>query len=384
MRKFVFYNPTKILFGKEKISLLTKEITADKKIMLVYDGSMIGKNSAYRQIKKILNKNQLIEFSAVRSNPTVEILSPAIAYAREEKPDFLLAMGGGSVIDSTKFIAAAVLYDGDSWDILAKQPDITAALPFGAILTLPAAGSEMNKFAVISNVAKKLKLEFNSPFIFPKFAILDPELSFSVPKKYLAHGIADAFSHVIEQYITYPCKAHLQDGIAETILKTLISEGPKTLVNKKNYFARANVMWSAALAANELLSSGAPEDWTAHCIGLELSALYGLDHAQAIAIVLPAVLKVMRKQKAEKLLQYAEKVWEITKGSKDYKIDQAICKTQEFFESLGIKTRLSNYNISFACIELISKRMLGRGVFPLGERQNIFHATVKEILQLAL
>ena len=383
MRNFTFYNPVKIFFGKDQINYLRTEIPADTKIMFLYDDSFIYKTEFYDKIISMLDKHCIIEFGYIRSNPTVEMLLPAIELARREQVGFLLAMGGGSVIDATKFVAAALLFEGDPWDLLTKQANVKAAVPLGAILTLPAAGSEMNQYAVISNEAQKLKLEFKSPLIFPKFAILDPEVTFSLPRYCLACGIVDAFVHVIEQYVTDFINAPLQDAMAETILLTLIANAQKSLNHSTDYDSRANIMWAATLATNELLSLGVAEDWLTHKIGLELTALYGIDHACSVAIILPAALNKMRKQKEKKLLLYAERIWGISQGSIDTKIEKAIVKTIGFFESLGIKTHLSDYNLPFDCLTKIASRADKHDITELSKHPKITSLLVKEILQLA-
>ena len=306
----------------------------------------------------------------------------AVELIRSQGIDFLLAVGGGSVLDGTKFIAAAVPFEGDPWDILAKQAPVKAALPIGTVLTLPATGSEMNTNSVVTKWETQEKLFFASPLVFPKFSVLDPETTFSLPPRQIGNGIVDAFTHVMEQYLTYPANAPLQDSWAESILQTLIEEGPKTLANPDDYASRANVVWAATLALNGLIGAGVPQDWTTHMIGHELTALHGLDHAQTLAVVLPNTLTVLRDRKREKLLQYAERVWNLVDGGEEVRIDLAIAKTREFFESVGVRTHLSDYGVGLDVIPTIIDRFEKRGLVALGEHKEVTPKVVEQILAL--
>jgi NADP-dependent alcohol dehydrogenase len=288
MKNFEFQNPVKILFGKGQIAGITKEIPADAKILITYGGGSIKTNGVYEQVQQALAGRTVYEFGGIEPNPQLETLMRAVEMARTEKIDFLLAVGGGSVLDGTKFVAAAIPFEGDPWDILSKQAPIHSALPLGAVMTLPATGSEMNTFFVITKAATQEKLAAASPNVYPRFSVLDPTTTFSLPARQIGNGIVDAFTHTMEQYLTFPANAPLQDRMAEGILKTLMEEGPKTLANPSDYEARANVMWCATMALNGLIGVGVPQDWSTHEIGHELTALYGLDHAQTLAVVLPS------------------------------------------------------------------------------------------------
>jgi NADP-dependent alcohol dehydrogenase len=293
----------------------------------------------------------------------------AVEVVKEKKIDFLLAVGGGSVIDATKFIAAAALYRfGDPWNILAKNMPVTVALPLGVVLTLPATGTEMNKNAVISRKSLNEKRSFMSPFVFPKFSILLPEAAGTLPKRQVANGVVDAFVHVIEQYLTYPVNAPIQDRYAEAILITLIEEGPKVYANPADYDSMANLMWSATSALNGLIQCGVPGDWSVHSIGHELTALHGIDHARTLAVVLPGLWKVLKEEKKNKLLQYGQRVWNITKGTEEERVQAAIDKTVSFFESIGVKTRLSDYGVKEDTIDKIVARFEERKWVALGDR----------------
>ncbi|AVH64722.1 NADH-dependent alcohol dehydrogenase [Nostoc sp. 'Peltigera membranacea cyanobiont' 213] len=383
MKNFVFYNPVKILFGKGQIANIATEIPADAKILITYGGGSIKTNGVYDQVKSALSGRNVFEFGGIEPNPHLETLLKAVEIVRNEGIDFLLAVGGGSVLDGTKFIAAAVPFVGDPWDILAKNAPVKAAVPFGTVLTLPATGSEMNTNSVVTKWETQEKLPFSSPLVFPRFSVLDPESTFSLPVRQISNGIVDAYTHVMEQYLTYPVNAPLQDQMAESILKTLIEEGPKTLANPQDYDARANVMWSATLALNGLIGVGVPQDWATHMIGHELTALHGLDHAQTLAIVLPSTLTIKRDRKWQKLLQYAQRVWGIVDGSEEERVTEAIAKTRHFFESVGVRTRLSDYGVGLDTIPVIIERFEKRGTVALGEYKDVNSQVVEQILTLS-
>ncbi|MBW4645594.1 MAG: iron-containing alcohol dehydrogenase [Goleter apudmare HA4340-LM2] len=383
MENFTFYNPVKILFGKGQIANIGTEIPADAKILITYGGGSIKTNGVYEQVKSALAGRNVFEFGGIEPNPHLETLLKAVELVRNENIDFLLAVGGGSVLDGTKFIAAAVPFVGDPWDILAKNAPVTSAVPLGAVLTLPATGSEMNTNSVVTKWETQEKLYFSSPLVFPRFSVLDPETTFSLPPRQISNGIVDAYTHVMEQYLTYPVNAPLQDRWAESILKTLIEEGPKTLANSQDYDARANVMWSATLALNGLIGAGVPQDWATHMIGHELTALHGLDHAQTLAIVLPSTLSIRRDRKWQKLLQYADRVWGIVDGSEEERVNEAIAQTRNFFESVGVRTRLSDYGVGVETIPVIIERFEQRGFIALGEHQDVNPQVVEQILTLS-
>ena len=369
MNDFEFYNPVRIFFGKDQIPKIAAQIPSGNKVMLLYGGGSIFKNGVYDKIKSALGRFEVAEFGGIEPNPTYETAMKAIEVIKEKKIDFLLAAGGGSVIDATKFIAAAALYRfGDPWNILAKNMPVTSALPFGAVLTLPATGSEMNKNSVISRKSTTEKLAFGSPFVFPKFSVLMPEAAGTLPQKQVANGIVDAFVHVIEQYLTYPVNSPIQDRFAEAILITLIEEGPKVYKKPDSYEAMSNLMWSATMALNGLIGCGVPGDWSVHSIGHELTALHGIDHARTLAIVLPGLWKTLKEEKKEKLLQYGQRVWNITEGTEEERIQAAIDKTEGFFESLGINTRLSDYGVKMDTIDKIVARFEERKWVTLGDR----------------
>jgi NADP-dependent alcohol dehydrogenase len=384
MENFEFFNPVKILFGKGQIAKLRGEVPAGARLLVTYGSGSIKRNGVYDQVMAALEGHAVSEFSGIEPNPAYETLMKAVEVVKREGIDFLVAVGGGSVLDGTKFFAAAARFEGEPWDILAKHAPVNAAVPLGAVLTLPATGSEMNCTAVISRAGTQEKFFFASPLVYPKFSIIDPQVTFTLPARQVGNGIVDAFAHVLEQYLTYPANAPLQDRFAESIMLTLIEEGPKTLANPADYNSRANLCWCATMALNGLIGLGVPQDWTTHMVGHELTALRGLDHAQTLAIVFPGTLAERKQAKRAKLLQYAERVWGLRTGSEDEKIDQAIASTRAFFESVGVKTHLKDYGVAPDVVESVSKRLAARGWTSLGERQDIGPKEVEAILSHSL
>ena len=385
MQNFTFYNPTKILFGRGRIADLAREIPAGQRVLITYGGGSALKNGTLDEVRAALAHAVLTEFGGIEPNPTFETLMGAVKVARDSQTEFILAVGGGSVMDGTKFIAAAVPFAGaDPWDLVLRKAPVTAALPFGTVLTLPATGSEMNSGAVITRKATGAKLAFGSPLLFPRFSVLDPARTFTLPPRQIANGVVDAFVHTMEQYLTYPADAPLQDRFAEGLLRTLIEVGPVTLREPDQYEARATFVWSATLALNGLIGAGVPQDWATHMIGHELTAKFGLDHAQSLAVVLPAMLAERREAKRAKLLQYAERVWDLRDGDDDTRVQQAIDRTRGFFESLGVKTRLQEYGIGAGDIPGIVAALEAHGMVALGERRDITLDVTRRVLELAL
>lgn len=385
MQNFSYYNPTRILFGKGQIAAIAAQIPKGSKVLVTYGGGSIKQNGVYDQVKAALAGFEWHEFGGIEPNPRYETLMRAVEIVRREKVTFLLAVGGGSVCDGSKFIAAAARFKGaEPWDILSKGAAVEDATPLGVVLTLPATGSESNTFAVISRESTGDKLAFGSEHCYPRFAVLDPETTFSLPLRQVSNGIVDAFVHTMEQYMTYPANAALQDRFAESILKTLIEIGPKVIANPQDYDLRAEQVWCATMALNGLIGCGVPQDWSTHMIGHEITAEYGLDHAQTLAVTLPGVLRHRWQDKREKLLQYAERVWGITLGSEADRIEVAIARTEGFFQSVGVITRLVGYGVGSEAPQRIADRLASRGVNALGERGNITPQFVKEILSTRL
>lgn len=385
MNNFDLHNPTRILFGKGRIAELDAQIPAQAKVLLLYGGGSAERTGVLAQVRAALGNRTVIEFGGIEPNPRFATALKAIDVIKENGLTFLLAVGGGSVIDATKFIAAAAKHDGDAWDILTSMGAVvTLAMPFGTVLTLPATGSEMNPASVITHAEKGAKLPFMSPHCYPVFSILDPELTYTLPPRQIANGVADAFVHIIEQYLTYPVAAAVQDGFAETLLRTLIDLGPKALETPNDYDIRANLMWTATLALNGLIGAGVPQDWASHMIGHEITALNDTDHARTLAVVLPALMHDQRGPKRAKLLQYAANVWNIREGEDDARIDAAIEATRGFFHAMGIDTRLSDYGLGAPDIDRIVAALKGHGMIALGENQAITPDTARRILQTTL
>lgn len=382
MKNFDFYNPVKILFGKNKIAEISKHIPTNCKILITYGGGSIKKNGIYEQVINALKNYNFLEFGGIEPNPSYETLMKAVSLVHNENIDFLLAVGGGSVIDGTKFIACATKFEGEEpWDICSKQAPVSNAIPLATVLTLPATGSEMNMNAVITRRETKEKLAFYSHHNLPRFSVLDPETTYSLPKHQIANGVVDAFVHVIEQYLTYPVNSPIQDSFAEGILKTLIEEGKKSYkLEIPDYENRANFMWAATMALNGLIACGIITDWSTHKIGHELTALHGLDHAVTLAIILPGVLNEVKGLRKEKLIVYAKNVWGIIVKD-DYKaIDLAIKNTEIFFNNLGIKTRLSDFNIGIDTIDIIVDRFDKSNAKHIGFCGDVTTENLKRIL----
>ncbi|MGO5000270.1 iron-containing alcohol dehydrogenase [Oceanisphaera sp. W20_SRM_FM3] len=385
MQDFSFYNPTRIEFGAGKIANLDQLVPAKARVLVLFGGESARSTGTLDEVTKALGDRQVQLFGGIEPNPSFETLMKAVTMVREHNIEFLLAVGGGSVIDGTKFVAAAALYEGDAWDILLQGgQNITAALPFGSVLTLPATGSEMNKGSVITRKSLAAKLPFMSEHVYPVFSILDPVKTYTLPTHQIANGVVDAFMHVMEQYLTYPANAPVQDRFAEGLLQTLIEIGPKALANPEDYQTRASLMWTATLALNGLIGAGVPQDWATHMLGHELTALHGLDHAQTLAIILPEMLRQRKATKLGKLVQYAERVWHIRDGNDDEKAEAAIERTRAFFESVGVKTRLSDYGLGAEHIDAIIDSLTAHGMVALGEHGDVTPEHCRQILLASL
>lgn len=384
MFNFSYQNATRIVFGKDQISELANLVPKDKKVLLIYGGGSIKRNGVYQQVVNALASVSFVEFAGVEPNPAFETLMRATALVKEQGIDYILAVGGGSVIDGAKFVAAAAVFNGDPWDILAKGAKVTTAVPLGCVLTLPATGSESNGNSVVTRYETQQKLAFSSELVFPQFAILDPTVTYSLPPKQVANGVVDAFVHVMEQYLTYPVNAPVQDRFAEGLLQTLIEEGPKALSEPENYDVRANVMWAATMALNGLIGQGVPQDWATHMIGHEITALYGLDHAQTLAIVLPALMQQQRATKRAKLLQYGQRVWQLQHQDEERLIDEAISHTRQFFERMGVPTRLADYGIKADAVDKLVDKLVQHKMIKLGEHRDITPEVSRSILQRAV
>ena len=384
MDNFTYHNPATIVFGRGTIAELTTLVPAGAKVLVTYGGGSIQRNGVYDQVAAALGSRSWCAFGGIEPNPRYRTCLAAAEKATAEGADFLLAVGGGSVLDATKFVAVAMKYPAgrDPWEIMLTAEQVAEAVPLGCVMTLPATGSEMNGNAVVTRDSTQEKLFFKSSRVIPRFSILDPEATFSLPARQTANGVIDAFVHVLEQYLTFPAAAPLQDRQAEAILKTLAEQGPIALAEPDNYDARASVMWCAANALNGLIGCGVPKDFASHRIGHELTALYELDHARTLAAVLPAVMKHFRSQKRDKLAQYAERIWSVTDGDADAKADRAIAATEAFFQSLGAGTRLKDYDVGAEAITRIAERLEQRGQ-KLSEQFAVARSDVEAVLALA-
>ncbi len=388
MLNFELYNPVNYIFGKDQIQKLTDLIPSKSKILLAYGGGSIFKNGVHDQVITALKGFEVVEFGGIEPNPHFETLMKAVEIIREQKIEFILAVGGGSVIDGVKFISAAVHFEGDAAEILRKRilfKEGSNVVPFGTVLTLPATGSEMNSGAVVTIAATHEKLTLGGSALFPKFSIVDPTVINSLPKRQLQNGVVDAFTHTMEQYLTYPHDAILQDRFSESILKTLVEIGPSVVENPSDYKLASNFVWCATMALNGLIQKGVPSDWATHMIGHELTALYNIDHARTLAIIGPNLYKVMFETKKEKLAQYGERVWNITGNTTEEIAHKAIEKTITFFHLMGMKTKISENaeNIENTA-DFIVNRFTQRGWLALGEKQNITPEKVREIVEMSL
>lgn len=383
MYNFQYANPTRICFGEEQIASLPTLIPPGSRLLVLYGGGSIKQNGVYEQLTRALEGVTWQEFSGIGANPRYELLMEAVALVKRERIDFLLAVGGGSVVDGTKFVAAAACYEGDDpWDICGKQASVHQALPMGCVLTLPATGSENNPTSVVSR--GDVKISFRSPLVQPQFAVLDPATTYSLPPRQTGNGVVDAFVHIAEQYLTFPVGGEVQDRLAEGLLQVLVENGPRALAEPTNYQVRANLMWAASLALNGLIGCGVPQDWASHAIGHQLTALYGLDHGQSLAVVLPSLLRERASQKQDKLAQFAERVWHSTREDKALRIEEAIIRTEQFFQKMGLGTRLADYGLSESCIPAVCSNLKRVGRTALGEHQDIDPDRVARILARAL
>lgn len=386
MLNFDFHNPTKIIFGKDRIADIAKLVPIEAKVLILVGGASAEKTGTLGEVRQALGERAHATFSGIEPNPSFDNAMEAVKQVRDGGFTFLLAVGGGSVIDATKFIAAAALFEGDPWEILMSWGGkVTQALPFGTVLTLPATGSEMNNGGVITRRDISAKRPFRSDKVFPLFSVLDPTKTYTLPMSQIANGVVDAFVHTVEQYLTYPANASVQDRFAEGLLQTLTEVGPRLLsATEPVYEDRANLMWTATLALNGLIGAGVPQDWATHMIGHELTALHNIDHARTLAIVLPSLLQERRVQKHAKLLQYGERVWGITTGTEEERVTAAIEKTRAFFEQMGIPTRLKDYGLGAKDIDAVVSQLEEHGMTQLGEQREITPAVSRRILEAAL
>ena len=385
MNNFELYNPTKIIFGKGEIQKIKNEIPKDAKVLMLFGGGSIKKNGIYEQVKDALGEYDWMEFGGIPPNPEYEVLLKALEVIKKENITYLLAVGGGSVIDGTKFLSSAALYKRDEpWDILAKKIKTDKGMPFGTVLTLPATGSEMNSGAVVTRKETQEKYGMGGPGLFPQFSILDPSVVSSIPERQIANGLADSFTHVLEQYMTYPVDAKLQDRFAESILSSILETAPLIMEDTSDYKSAANFMWNCTMALNGLIQKGVPNDWVIHAIGHELTAFYGIDHARTLAILTKSHYTYNLKSKQAKLAQCAERVFGITEGDEQEKAEQCIEAIEEFFLSLGIGTSLSSYTKEYeGTAQKIAERFTEREWLGIGEHSKITPSDVEKIVEMS-
>lgn len=375
MNNFIFQNPVKLIFGRGMVSKIKSQIPEGKRVLVTFGGGSVKKNGIYDQVIAALEGREYIEFWGIEPNPRVDTLRDAVKKGREFGAEWVLAVGGGSVADGTKLISVAIATDKDPWQIV-LDGDTQNRIPMGVVMTLPATGSEMNGNGVISNHATKEKYPIYG--VYPEFSILDPQATFTLPKYQIACGLADTFVHVMEQYVTASGESMLMDRWSEGILSTLIELAPKIEKDQTNYDTMANFMLSSTMALNGIISMGVTEDWATHLIGHEITALTNLTHGHTLVVVMPSLLNVLRMYKGDKIVQLGERVFGIKKSSKEESIDATIKAVENFFRSLGLKTRLSENNIGEDVIVEIVKRFQERGT-TLGEH-NIDYKTVEKIL----
>lgn len=385
MNNFELYNPTKIIFGKGEIQKIKNEIPKGAKVLVLFGGGSIKKNGIYDQVADALTDYEWTEFGGIPPNPEYEVLLKALEVIKKENITYLLAVGGGSVIDGTKFLSSAALYEGEEpWDILAKKIRTDVGMPFGTVLTLPATGSEMNSGAVVTRASTQEKYGMGGPGLFPQFSILDPSVVASIPERQIANGLADSFTHVLEQYMTYPVDAILQDRFAESILSSILETAPRIMEDTTNYKSAANFMWNCTMALNGLIQKGVPNDWAIHAMGHELTAFYGIDHARTLAILTKSHYTYNLESKQAKLAQCAERVFGITEGDEQEKAEQCIEAIEEFFLSLGIGTTLSSYTKDYeGTAQKIAERFTERGWTGIGEHGKLTPSDVEQIVEMS-
>jgi NADP-dependent alcohol dehydrogenase len=380
--KFTYVNPTQIQFGQGQIQSINSIIPQGSKVIVIYGGGSIKRNVVYDQVSAALEGYDWVEFSGVEPNPTKETLDKAVSIVKEKAIDFILAVGGGSVIDGSKYVAAASHYDGDGWDIMIGKHPVSSAVPLGAILTLPATGSESNMGAVITKAETHDKLPFMTPHVQPKFAVMDPDVMKTLPERQLVNGIVDAWVHVCEQYLTNAHGAMVQDGYAEALLKNLKQLGEE-FENRDNDAWRANLMWNANQALNGLIGSGVPHDWATHMIGHEFTALWGVDHARSLAIVQPSLLRNQFEVKKAKLEQMGKNVFGL--ADSDTLAELTIDAIEAFYQSLGVTTQFNEYQGSKGdAVEAVVSQLEQHGMIALGENQAITLDQSRNILTSAI
>lgn len=389
MLNFNYSIPTKIFFGKGQIKVLGDEIKRyGSKVLLVYGKGSIKKTGIYDEAVKILKDNgiEFWELKDVDPNPRITSVREGIKICREEEIDFILPVGGGSSIDCGKSIAAGYYYDGDPWDLVVKKAKVEKALPIGTVLTLSATGSEMDAGAVITNMETNQKLSVGHPDMVPKFSILDPKYTFTVSKKQTAAGVADIMSHTFESYFSRTKEAYLQDRMAEAVLKTCIKYGKIAMDEPGNYEARSNIMWASSLAINGLLGYGKDSKWSVHALEHELSAYYDITHGVGLAILYPNWMRhVLDDDNVYKFVEYGINIWGIDENKSEYVIaNEAIDKTREYFDSLGLPATLEEVGIGKEKLEIMAKAAVDQNEGRVGSFKPLTYEDVLNIYMASL
>lgn len=387
MINFQHYNPTKIIFGRDVYKNVGNEIKKyANRILMVYGGKSLKANGVYEEIVKSLNDAGIVfkELSGIKSNPRLSPVYEGIKIAKENKVEMILAVGGGSVIDTAKAVAAGVYYDGDVWDFYSTPKQPQKVMSIGVVLTIPAAGSESSDGSVITRETDLMKCSCCTDLFYPKFAMLDPQMCFTIPDNQISAGGADILAHVMERYFVPDDNHEFSDRLCEATMLSLINNLPKVLKNKKDYDAWAEIMWIGNVAHNGILGRGKRDDWGSHNIEHQLSAHYDIPHGAGLAIIFPAWMKYVWKEKPSMMEQYAVRVWGIPEDKKNQEevIMKGIEKTEEFFHSIGLVTRLSDAGIDDRDFEIMAKKAVFMG--PLGNFKKLYYKDVLNILKIAL
>ncbi|THF73724.1 iron-containing alcohol dehydrogenase [Cohnella fermenti] len=388
MNSFAFHNPTKIIFGEGTVSRLGKEASAyGSKALLVYGGGSIKRTGLHDKVLAQLQEHgiEVFELPGIEPNPRLSTVRKGIDICRENDIPFVLAVGGGSVLDASKAIALGVPYEGSVWDFYEHKATAKAALPLGTVLTLSATGSEMNSASVITNWEERRKLGYLSPLAFPRFSILDPTLTYTVPRDQTAYGAVDMMTHVFEQYFNHTKDTPLQERLCESILKTIVENAPVAQENPNDYAARANLMLCGTYALNGgMISVGMDQDWASHDIEHELSAVYDIAHGAGLSIVYPNWMKYVYRERLDRFAQFAVRVWDIDpSGKTEEELALAgIQATRDFFRSLGAPSTLTEVGIGEDRIEEMAAKSVSFG--PLGHFKKLGQEDVAAIYRLSL
>jgi alcohol dehydrogenase YqhD (iron-dependent ADH family) len=389
LQNFVFHNPTKLIFGKGTLPSLKEEVPKyGKKVLLVYGGGSIKRNGIYEETMKYLREidAEVFELPGVEPNPRLSTVHKGVEICKKENIELLLAVGGGSVIDATKAIAVGAKYDGDVWDIITKKAEVKDALPLGTVLTLAATGSEMNSGSVITNWETQEKLGWGSPYSFPKFSILDPTHTFTVPRDQTVYGIVDMMSHALEHYFSLAPNVPYNERMVESLLTTVIETAPKLLEDLQNYEYRETIMFCGTMALNGVINQGMRGDWATHGIEHAVSAVYDIPHGGGLAIIFPNWIRYNLDVTTPKMKQLAIRVFNVdSTGKSDRQIaEEGIDRLRQFWNSIGAPSRLADYNIDDSKLELMAEKAVSPAGGSLGRFKELTKRDVLEILKMCL